>query len=177
MATTLSTRSSPLCPRTSAKTRSSGSRRISRRGSASSAAKASRCARGAAGTLDHAFMSSAFTSNIVFAEPWHVNADEPTIFDYNLEFTGAEYFAPDSIRASDHDPLCVVLDLQPSSDAGAAIDSTRTPSPRGLRSTSGRRSSSDSATTRTGRRTDDLDSSSPAGATTTRSARANATPP
>ena len=84
---------------------------------------------GAVGTLDHALISSTYASNVLLAEPWHINADEPTIFDYNLDFNAAEMYAPDVFRASDHDPLCVVLDLQPPSatpDAVVASDGDTT---------------------------------------------------
>ena len=46
---------------------------------------------------------------------WHVNADEPSILDYNTEFKTAgqvtSLYAPDEFRISDHDPVVVGLDL------------------------------------------------------------------
>lgn len=47
---------------------------------------------------------------------WHINADEPRILDYNTEYKSSEqlstYFGEDAYRASDHDPVIVVLNLQ-----------------------------------------------------------------
>lgn len=41
------------------------------------------------------------------ATEWHVNADEPTVLDYNLEFKSSNHhvtlYAPDAYRSSDHD--------------------------------------------------------------------------
>lgn len=53
---------------------------------------------------------------------WHINADEPRILDYNLEFKSAQqqidFYAPDVFRMSDHDPVMVSFDLQPDSLSG-----------------------------------------------------------
>ncbi len=49
------------------------------------------------------------------AAEWHINADEPTVLDYNVEFKTANHinnlYASDAYRASDHDPLLVGLNL------------------------------------------------------------------
>lgn len=66
---------------------------------------------GYAGRLDHAFASAALTPFVVAAEEWHINADESEAFDYNREKRRREWYAPDPYRASDHDPLVVVLDF------------------------------------------------------------------
>ncbi len=54
---------------------------------------------------------------MVDAAVWPINADEPRALDYNLEFKTpqqqAAYYAPDAYRASDHDPVIVVLSLVP----------------------------------------------------------------
>ena len=42
---------------------------------------------------------------------WHINADEPTAIDYNLNFTTDDRFAPTPFRASDHDPVLVGWNL------------------------------------------------------------------
>jgi uncharacterized repeat protein (TIGR01451 family) len=80
------------------------------------------------GHLDYAFSSSSLTSQITGAAPWHINADEVDLFDYNDEVkdTGEATFEekPDGsalvpprvvfqpgtpYRASDHDPVLVGL--------------------------------------------------------------------
>jgi len=72
--------------------------------------------RGEAGYLDHAIASDALAAQVVDVTEWHINADEPRILDYNTEFKSAQqvldFYAPDSYRASDHDPVIVTLDLQ-----------------------------------------------------------------
>ncbi|HYN30580.1 MAG TPA: ExeM/NucH family extracellular endonuclease, partial [Dermatophilaceae bacterium] len=67
------------------------------------------------GRLDHALASSALTGQVTGAAEWHVNADEPSVLDYNLDFKTpalqASLYAPDAFRAADHDPVLVGLDL------------------------------------------------------------------
>jgi uncharacterized repeat protein (TIGR01451 family) len=78
------------------------------------------------GHLDYAFSSTSLTPQITGAAPWHINADEADLFDYNDEIkdTGEATFEekPDGsalvpprvvfqpatpYRASDHDPVLV----------------------------------------------------------------------
>ena len=67
------------------------------------------------GYLDHALGSASINSQVTGVGDWHVNADEPSILDYNTEFkTPAQVsslYAPDQFRISDHDPVVVGLDL------------------------------------------------------------------
>ncbi|NIA27503.1 MAG: ExeM/NucH family extracellular endonuclease, partial [Desulfobulbaceae bacterium] len=42
--------------------------------------------RGQAGALDHALASPSLVTQVVGAIEWHINADEPPLLDYNLEF-------------------------------------------------------------------------------------------
>lgn len=67
------------------------------------------------GYLDHALGSASMSSQVTGVGDWHVNADEPSILDYNTEFkTPAQVtslYAPDQFRISDHDPVVVGLDL------------------------------------------------------------------
>jgi predicted extracellular nuclease len=67
------------------------------------------------GYLDHALGSASINSQVTGVGDWHVNADEPSILDYNTEFkTSAQVttlYAPDQFRISDHDPVVVGLDL------------------------------------------------------------------
>jgi len=66
-----------------------------------------------AGALDHAFASASLGPQVVDTIEWHINADEPTLLDYNLEnHRDPALFDPDSpYRASDHDPVVIGLDL------------------------------------------------------------------
>jgi predicted extracellular nuclease len=67
------------------------------------------------GRLDHALASASLTGQVTGAAEWHVNADEPSVLDYNLDFKTAglqaSLYAPDAFRAADHDPVLVGLDL------------------------------------------------------------------
>ncbi|WP_110183026.1 ExeM/NucH family extracellular endonuclease [Nocardioides solisilvae] len=77
------------------------------------------------GSLDHALGSASLASQVAGAAPWHVNADEPSVLDYNTDFkTPAQVeslFAPDEFRNSDHDPVVVGLDLAGPVDAGSVL--------------------------------------------------------
>jgi predicted extracellular nuclease len=67
------------------------------------------------GYLDHALGSASINSQVTGVGDWHVNADEPSILDYNTEFKSptqvTSLYAPDQFRISDHDPVVVGLDL------------------------------------------------------------------
>jgi len=67
---------------------------------------------GTSGYLDHALASGALKSQVVGAAEWHLNADEPTVIDYNLDGKPQDLYTPLPYRASDHDPVVVSLDLQ-----------------------------------------------------------------
>lgn len=70
---------------------------------------------GGAGNLDHAIADANLYSKVKKAFSWHINADEPTVLDYNEEYkTDAQkalFFSEDAYRSSDHDPVIVDLDL------------------------------------------------------------------
>lgn len=73
---------------------------------------------GQAGALDHAVATPAFNALVTGATEWHVNADEPFVIDYNLEFKqpacatcGPDYYTKTAYRSSDHDPLVLALNL------------------------------------------------------------------
>ncbi|MES2316883.1 MAG: ExeM/NucH family extracellular endonuclease [Pseudomonadota bacterium] len=68
---------------------------------------------GQSGSLDHAIVSSAFSGQINGVTEWHVNADEPSVFDYNTEFRTDDRYAATPYRAADHDSLLVGLTLNP----------------------------------------------------------------
>ncbi|MEV7806817.1 ExeM/NucH family extracellular endonuclease [Microbispora sp. NPDC088329] len=66
---------------------------------------------GLSGELDHAMAGKQLVKRVTGATIWHVNADEPRILDYNLEFNPPSLYRPDAFRSSDHDPLLIGLDL------------------------------------------------------------------
>lgn len=76
------------------------------------------------GYLDHALASPSLVSQVANVAEWHINADEPSVLDYNTNFKSAgqiiSLYAPDEYRISDHDPVLVDLALEapPTVDAG-----------------------------------------------------------
>ena len=66
---------------------------------------------GETGALDHAYASAALRSQVSGVKVWHINADEPSVLDYNTDFNTDDRFAPTPFRASDHDPVLVGLNL------------------------------------------------------------------
>ena len=69
------------------------------------------------GYLDHALGSAALAASVTGVAEWHINADEPSVLDYNTNFKSpsqlSSLYAPDVFRASDHDPVLVGLGLSP----------------------------------------------------------------
>ena len=67
------------------------------------------------GSLDHALANASLRSQVTSARDWFINADEPTVLDYNTNFKSPgqvlSLYAPDRFRMSDHNPLAVDLDL------------------------------------------------------------------
>lgn len=90
---------------------------------------------GAAGRLDHAITTPSLSAKVTGATEWHINADEPSVIDYNLEFKqpactacGPDYYSVSPYRASDHDPVVVGLNLVKAINGGSARDTlTGTP--------------------------------------------------
>jgi hypothetical protein len=76
---------------------------------------------GESGYLDHALASPALLPFVTGTAEWHINADEPVALDYNSEFNQPLLYQPDSFRSSDHDPVIVGLDLQPTRPASIDI--------------------------------------------------------
>lgn len=70
---------------------------------------------GQSGYLDHALTTPELGAQVTGATEWHINADEPRILDYNLEFKGAnqspDLYEPTPYRSSDHDPVIIGLQL------------------------------------------------------------------
>lgn len=95
---------------------------------------------GQSGALDHALANPALFRLITGVAEWHINADEPVVLDYNLDFDGngnagntilksaaqnSAYFSTGAFRTSDHDPLLVGFnplpgDLDDDGDVDAA---------------------------------------------------------
>ena len=67
---------------------------------------------GQAGALDHVFASRTLSPKAAGAAEWHINADEPALIDYNLDFGRDAGFFDETtpFRASDHDPVIVGID-------------------------------------------------------------------
>jgi predicted extracellular nuclease len=67
------------------------------------------------GSLDQALASGSLAAQVTGAAVFHINADEPTVLDYNTEYKTsnllASLYSPDAFRASDHDPLVIGLHL------------------------------------------------------------------
>jgi hypothetical protein len=77
---------------------------------------------GQTGSLDHALATPSLVAQITNTGVWHINADEPVILDYNVEFkntlgctavtcTSPDFYAATPFRSSDHDPVIVGMTL------------------------------------------------------------------
>ncbi len=68
------------------------------------------------GYLDQALASGTLTGQVAGVADFHINADEPSVLDYNTDFKTANLvtslYAPDMFRVSDHDPVLIGLELQ-----------------------------------------------------------------
>lgn len=69
---------------------------------------------GETGYIDHALATASLDRQVAGVTEWHINADEPAFLDYNLEFKPQDLYTPTPFRASDHDPVVISLNLQPS---------------------------------------------------------------
>ena len=71
--------------------------------------------RGRTGSLDHALASPSLASKLSTMQHWAINADEPVLLDYNVEFKSATqqklFYAPTPYRSSDHDPLIATFNF------------------------------------------------------------------
>ena len=73
---------------------------------------------GESGYLDHGLTSASLSPFVTGAVHWHINADEPSIIDYNTEFkqpavptAGPDYYSATVYRSSDHDSVLLGLSL------------------------------------------------------------------
>lgn len=67
---------------------------------------------GQAGYLDHALTTGGLDQQVSGVTEWHINADEPSVLDYNTEFKPQDLFSPTPYRSSDHDPVIVGLNMR-----------------------------------------------------------------
>ena len=67
------------------------------------------------GYLDHALATPILAAQVAGVEEWHINADEPSVLDYNTNFKSAgqltSLYGSDQYRSADHDPVIIGLDL------------------------------------------------------------------
>ena len=70
---------------------------------------------GESGYLDHALGTATLAEQVTGVTEWHINPDEPTVLDYNVNFKSANHqttlYDPGPYRSSDHDPVIVGLQL------------------------------------------------------------------
>jgi hypothetical protein len=73
------------------------------------------------GYLDHSFGSPTMLPQVKGVTEYHINSDEPSELDYNVNFKSpgqvASLYAPDMYRISDHDPVIVGLCQPPTLSA------------------------------------------------------------
>lgn len=85
---------------------------------------------GQLGYLDHALAGPGLLADVRGAAPWNINADEPSLIDYDMSFklpAQDAQFAPDPFRSSDHDPVLVGLDLTPPDTTAPEIQAVAVP--------------------------------------------------
>lgn len=72
---------------------------------------------GQSGYLDHALASATLVSQVSGVTEWHINTDEPHVLDYNVEYKSEDqilsFYSDEVYRSSDHDPVLVGLNLNP----------------------------------------------------------------
>jgi uncharacterized repeat protein (TIGR01451 family) len=72
---------------------------------------------GQSGYLDHALSTLTLNPQITGVTYWHINADEPSVIDYNTEFKPQDLYTATPYRASDHDPVLIGFNPMPISQA------------------------------------------------------------
>ncbi len=67
------------------------------------------------GSLDHIFVTPSLKSKVGKVVKWAINAEEPTVLDYNMEYKSADqirnYYAATAYRSSDHNPIVMGLNF------------------------------------------------------------------
>ncbi|MCH9690723.1 MAG: ExeM/NucH family extracellular endonuclease [Gammaproteobacteria bacterium] len=68
---------------------------------------------GESGQLDYALANDSLLKKVTGVFVWHINADEPSVLDYNEEFKSVKQlqtlYSRDAYRSSDHDPIITYL--------------------------------------------------------------------
>jgi len=67
---------------------------------------------GHTGYLDYALTNNKMSNAVVDVTIWHINADEPSLIDYDMTYKEAaqdQLYAQDAYRSSDHDPVIITL--------------------------------------------------------------------
>lgn len=89
---------------------------------------------GQSGYLDHALATGTMSAQVTDATEWHINADEPSVLDYNTEFKPDDRYTATPYRSSDHDPVIVGLqvDAPPNQGPTAVAEADPTTTEVGL---------------------------------------------
>jgi hypothetical protein len=69
---------------------------------------------GQLGYLDYGLAGATLAADVLEATTWAINADEPSLIDYDMTFKKPAQdalYAPDAFRSSDHDPVLIGLEL------------------------------------------------------------------
>lgn len=66
---------------------------------------------GLSGYLDQGLATPELVAQVTGQTIWHINADEPSVIDYNTEFKPQDLYTPTPYRSSDHDPVIIGLGL------------------------------------------------------------------
>lgn len=68
---------------------------------------------GQSGALDHALASPSLVPQVISTIEWHINADEASLHDYNLEHgrDPALFDSASPYRSADHDPVVIGIEL------------------------------------------------------------------
>lgn len=77
---------------------------------------------GEAGYLDHALANASMSAQITATTHWNINADEPSVIDYNTEFKPQDLYTDAPYRSSDHDPVVIGLNLTKTINGTAGRD-------------------------------------------------------
>jgi predicted extracellular nuclease len=86
---------------------------------------------GMLGYLDYALSGTDLLDEVTGASAWNINADEPSLIDYDMSFKQPAQdalYAPDPYRSSDHDPVIVGLDLTPPDTTAPTVQAVADPS-------------------------------------------------
>lgn len=66
---------------------------------------------GKSGYLDYALANESLRNQITDVTEWHINSDEPDVWDYDTTFTDPSFYEENAFRVSDHDPIIVGIGL------------------------------------------------------------------